>query len=282
VCIHPAFLIFNVKLRCYFKMRNLIYFNLLSIFRDKVFHGILSVSVIFLVIPSISSLSMRQATELSITLSLSLTSVLLLLLSVSLGSTTLWKDIERRYSYSVLSLPLSRSKYLLGRFLAVATFMLIITVVLGIVCSGVIHFAAGIYKPDRPVVWVNILLCILFSSFKYIIIVAYAFLFSTFSTSFFLPVFGAISVFLAGSATQQAYDYVHTSAADTLPVMIKYAASFFYYIMPNLTAFDLQVNAVYGIPISLDSILLPMLYLMLYLPIVLLLSVYIFAKREMN
>jgi len=75
-----------------------------------------------LFIPSIAELSMRQSTELAITLSLSLISLIQLLLAIFLGATSIWKDIERRYTFSVLSLPISRSAFLAGRFFAIALF----------------------------------------------------------------------------------------------------------------------------------------------------------------
>src|SRR5512147_2633812 len=90
-----------------------------GIFRDRIFKGIAICSFFFLLIPSVTSLSMRQVTELSINLSLSLISFMLLLLSVFLGGTSLWKDMERRYSYSVLGLPVSRTSYLLGKFFGI-------------------------------------------------------------------------------------------------------------------------------------------------------------------
>ncbi|MDY0302111.1 MAG: ABC transporter permease, partial [Trichlorobacter sp.] len=61
-------------------MRDIILITLKGIFRDRVFQGILVLGILFLFIPSAASLSMRQVTELSITLSLSLISFILLLL----------------------------------------------------------------------------------------------------------------------------------------------------------------------------------------------------------
>ena len=263
-------------------MANLISISLLAIFRDKVFHGILCIAVVFLLIPSISSLSMRQASELSITMALSLLSIILLLLSVSLGATSLWKDIERRYAYSVLSLPLERSSYLFGKFFAVALFLLLAALVLGLAACLVVWISSGIYPPERPVQWFSIVVCICFSAMKYIVLVAYAFLFATVSTSFFLPVFGTISVFLAGSATQQAYDYLHSPAGAKLAPLVKQAASFFYYVLPNFSAFDLQVHAVYGIPLSAKAVLLPSLYFLVYTPLLMVLAAVLFARREMR
>src|ERR1035437_8053441 len=106
-------------------MVTIIHITLKGIFRDRVFQGIMVLAVLFLLIPSAASLSMRQMTELTTTLSLSLISFIMLLLAVFLGATSIWKDIERRYTFSVLSLPLSRSTYLIGRFFGVAIFLLI-------------------------------------------------------------------------------------------------------------------------------------------------------------
>jgi ABC-type transport system involved in multi-copper enzyme maturation permease subunit len=263
-------------------MLNLITVNLLAIFRDRVFHGILAIAAVFLLIPSVSSLSMRQVTELSITLSLSLLSVILLLLSVSLGATTLWKDIERRYTYSVLSLPMGRSSYLIGKFMAVSIFILLAALVLGAVACVVVVFSSGIYPSERPVLWTNLVVCIIFAALKYIILVSYAFLFSTISTSFFLPVFGTIAVFMAGNASQQAYDFIHSPAANSLSPLIKDAASFFYYILPNFSAFDLQVNAIYGIALSGRAVFLPIIYFCIYTPLLIAAAAVIFARREMK
>jgi len=263
-------------------MVNLISINLLAIFRDRVFHGILVVAAIFLMIPSISTLSMRQATELSITLSLSLLSVILLLLSVSLGATTLWKDIERRYTYSVLSLPAERTTYLLCKFVAVSIFLLLSAMVLGAVACIVVWVASGIYPSERPILWSNLVVCIIFTALKYIVLISYAFLFSTISTSFFLPIFGSIMIFLAGNATQQAYDYIHSSASSSLSPLVKQAASFFYYLLPNFSAFDLQVNAIYGIALSVKDVALPFIYFCIYTPLLIMLAAVIFARREMK
>ncbi|HCB31456.1 MAG TPA: hypothetical protein DEP50_12775, partial [Acinetobacter lwoffii] len=76
-------------------MISILQITLKGIFRDRIFQGIMALAVLFLLIPFAASLSMRQTTELSITLSLSLISFIMLLLAVFLGATSIWKDIER-------------------------------------------------------------------------------------------------------------------------------------------------------------------------------------------
>jgi ABC-type transport system involved in multi-copper enzyme maturation permease subunit len=202
-------------------MTTIISITLKGIFRDRVFQGIMVAALAFLLIPVIASLSMRQVTELSLTLSLSLISFMLLLLSVFLGGTSLWKDIERRYTFSVLGLPISRQSYLLGRFLGTALFLIITAVVLGAAAFAVVVYSSSIYPSERPVAWDIMALSILFDTLKYILLIGVAFLLSTVSTSFFLPVFGTIVMFISGGITQQVYEYIHSPASKSLTPFVK-------------------------------------------------------------
>ena len=263
-------------------MTPIIVLTLKGIFRDRVFQGIMVTACAFLLIPVIASLSMRQITELSLTLSLSLISFILLLLAVFLGGTSLWKDIERRYTFSVLGLPLSRQMYLLGRFGGTALFVLLTAAVLGVAAFVVVLYSNTLYPSERPIIWSTMALCIFFDALKYILLIAVAFLFSTVSTSFFLPVFGAIATFLTGGVTQQVYEYIHSPAAKNLSPVVKQIAAGLYYLLPNFSAFDLKVNTIYGLPVSSDGLLLTVAYFVVYVGALLSISAAIFLRREMR
>jgi len=263
-------------------MKTIIGITLKGIFRDRAFHGIMVTALMFLLILPAASLSMRQVAELSITLSLSLISFILLLLSVFLGGTTLWKDIERRYTFSVLSLPLSRTAYLMGRFLGVALFLVLTAMLLGAVSFVMIKTVSIIYPSERPLLWGTIFTAVLLDACKYVLLVGVAMLFSTVSTSFFLPVFGTIAVFLAGSTSQQVYDYLHSPSADLLGPSAVAAGNLVYYLLPNLSAFNLKVNAIYRLPLSSSGISLTLLYWVVYLTVLLGGSALVLARREMQ
>lgn len=264
-------------------MLNIVAITLKGIFRDRIFQGIMVLAVLFLFIPSVASLSMRQMTELTTTLSLSLISFIMLLLSVFLGATSIWKDIERRYTFSVLSLPISRSTYLVGRFVGIALFMLITSVILGGLAMVAVKVATFGYPPSRPVVWSTLIVTILFDALKYILVVAVTMLLSTMSTSFFLPVFGAISIFLTGTITQQVFDYLQTpSARSAIPAMVQKTATFLYYLLPNLSGFDLKVHAIYSIPLNSHGLTVTTVYFLIYTALVLSVASLLFARREMK
>jgi len=258
------------------------YTSLKGFFRDRLAHGLLVSLVFFAAIPSLSNLSMRQVTELSLTLSLSFISMLQLALALFLGGTSLWKDIERRYTFSVLSLPLSRGRYVLGKFCAVALFTFGVAVILGCATWGVVTIAAAGYPPDRPVVWSNVALAIGFDACKYILLSSLAFLLATVSTSFFLPILGTLALYLVGSASQGALDYMNSAEAVKMAPLFKQTVSVLYYLIPNFSAFDLKVNAIYGIPVNAGGAALTMLYGVTYLGATLSLAILCFSRREMK
>lgn len=263
-------------------MAAIIRITLKGIFRDRVFQGIMMTACAFLLIPVIASLSMRQVTELSLTLALSLISFILLLLAVFLGGTSLWKDIERRYTFSVLSLPISRQSYMVGRFGGTALFVVLAATVLGFAAFVVVMYTSSLHPPEKPVIWTNMAFCILFDAFKYILLIAVAFLFSTVSTSFFLPVFGTIATFLAGGVTQQVFEYINSPAGTNLSPLVKQLAIGLYYVLPNFSAFDLKVNAIYGLPLSFNGLFLTVTYFVVYVGLLLSIAAAVFARREMR
>jgi ABC-type transport system involved in multi-copper enzyme maturation permease subunit len=257
--------------------------SLKGIFRDRIFQGIIVTALLFILIPSISVLSMRQVAELSITLSLSLISFIMLLLAVFLGGTSLWRDIDRRYTHTILGLPLSRTSYLVGRFVANALFLFVCSLVLSIFAWLAITYAATLYPPARPVQWQAVIVAVIYDTLKYILLIAIAFLFSTVSTSFFLPIFGTITIYLVGISTQDVYDYIHTTGSgNNLPKIVVDAATGLYYLLPNLSSFDLKLHAVYGLALPGRGLLLTLCYFILYTGIILTISVALFARREMK
>jgi len=256
--------------------------TLKGIVRDRILQGILATGLVFLAVPAVSTLSMRQVTELALTLSLSLVSFILLLLAIFLGGISLWRDVERRYTHSVLSFPRSRARYLLERFAGIALFLLGTAVLLGILTVGVVLFVSHTYPPDRPVSWVAVFTALGFDAFKCLLLVAFAVFFSSVSTSFFLPVFGTIALYLVGGASQQVYDYAISPAGQSLPPLVQVLAKALYYILPNLSAFDLKVHAIYALPLEFTSLVLTLGYGVLYMAFVLIAAAAVYSRRQLG
>jgi Cu-processing system permease protein len=225
---------------------------------------------------------MRQVQELSITLSLSFISFLLLILSTLLGASSVWRDIEKRYINSVASLPLPRSSYIAAKFLGIALFIMICAAVLSGIAFIVILYSSRTYPSEVPIHWLNILVAIAADVFKYILLAAVALLFSSLSTSFFLPYFVTISIYLAGSASQDVYEYISGEFGKTLSRPVLLIIKSVYYIIPNFSAFNFKVQAIYGLPLAASGLALTLCYFSVYTAFLLLISVWIFSRRQLN
>lgn len=250
--------------------------------RDRILHAVMGVGLLLLLlIPVFSRFSMRQVQESALTLILSVSSFVLVLLAIQLGSSAVYRDIERRYAVSTLALPLPRGSFILGRFVGISLFLVITAVVFVSLASILIPFAASINPPDRPAIWSTVFVAFGFNVCMAILLVAVSMLLSCVSTSFALPFFCSIAIYLAGSASQQVYDFLHSSAAINQSPLVKLAGDIFYYLLPNFSAFDLHLQAIYGLPLVAEQLLTTFAYFVLYVGILLVLSIVIFERREM-
>jgi len=219
--------------------------------------------------------------ELSINVSLSSISAVLLLIATLLGASSIWREIEKRYALGVLGLPVSRIEYVLGKFFGISAFIVFCGLVLGLAAAVTITVASAQYPSDLPLNWSNIVLAITGDVLKSLLLAAVALLVSCIGTSFYLPFFVTIAVYLAGSASQEVYEYLMGDYGKTVPSVIRLLIKGVYYIVPNFSAFDFKVFAIYGMPPDATGILFTLGYFVLYTSLLLIVAVNAFKRREM-
>lgn len=276
---HPVFAISKDE---FIMIKELFQINIKWVLRDRVLQALIGVAFLLLfLVPAFSVLSMRQVQELSITLSLSAISLVLFVLATLLGSSSVWRDIEKRYTASVLTLPYSRGSYLLAKFFAISVFLILSAAMFTVVASLAIWFCSTLYHSSSPLRWLYIINAVTFDVMKYILLTAIAILFSSLSTSFFLPVFGTISMLLAGNASQEVFDFLTKEAAGTkMSLVLRLAAKSIYYMIPNFSAFDFKVSAIYPVALQVEGLLYTLIYFIVYTGIVLCISIRVISRRE--
>lgn len=256
--------------------------TLKSFIRDRLLQLLFACALlIFLIVPAISLFSMRQVQELSVTLSLSAISFILLIVTVILGSSSVWRDLERRYLASVLGLPVSRVSYLLGKFAGIVLLITIGCIVLGLFASIAIALVSAQYPSEIAVRWSHIWIAIFFDGLKYILVASVALLLSSLSTSFYFPFIATLVVYLCGSASQGVYDYIISDYGRTMSAVNRTLVSSVYYCIPNFAAFDFKVQAVYPLQLSVQGLLYTGAYFLIYTSIMLLIAVWVFNRREL-
>lgn len=257
--------------------------TLRGIIRDRMLHALTGGALaIIILVPALSMFSMRQVQELSITLSLSSISFFLFLVSLVLGASSIWRDIERRYCASILTTPLGRTEYIFGKIVGIAVIITLCGAVLGAVAGVMIKLASMQYPSDLQIVWGNYSLAVVASILKYILLSSFAVLFGTCSTSFFLPVFGTIAIYFAGSGSQEVFEYVSGEFGASINPLSLTIIKGVYYLLPNFSAFNFNVQAVYALPVPLESIVFIVAYFSVYFLIVISTAVWSFNRRELQ
>ena len=78
------------------------------------------------------------------------------------------------------------------------------------------------------------------------------------------------------------FEFVSGEFGQGIPPVSQAVIKAVYYILPNFSAFDFKVYAIYALPVSGDSVLLTVMYGALYTAIMLGLSFWSFNRRQFS
>ncbi|SDE66649.1 hypothetical protein SAMN05661003_12310 [Desulfuromonas thiophila] len=254
-----------------------------GLIRDKVLRVIFLAGLFFLLLaPFISVFSLRQVQQLLVTTTLGWLSLTLLLLALILGGGGVWRDIERRWLFALLGLPLRRSTYLLARALSLVLCLSLTALFLGAVGAALIAVMGDQYSTAHVFSWAAYWCAVFFALLRYVLLALMALMLSCVSTSFFLPLFGSLAVFLAGSASQNVMDYLAGLPAENVSPLAKLLVQTLYVLLPNFSALDFTTQAVYGLEIKAVDMAWGLGYFTLYTAVVLALAVWCLERRELK
>mgnify|MGYP001826291249 FL=1 len=250
--------------------------------RDRVLAAIMVVGLLLLLTtPVVALFSMRQVLALATSYSLSIISLMGLLLTLFMTMGLLARDLEQRNVYTVCSLPISRSTYLLGKFLGFAFLMLLAVVILGCFSAVALFVLERIYPTARAFAWVGFVVGLWYQYWVFLIVGAIVVLFSTVATSHFLPLALSVGLYFGGYSAEAVRYFIRSSAGQKeLGPAVKFFGNVVYWILPNFSLFDLKSQIIYGVALNARELLLTQTYALSYLAVLLILSTLSFSRRE--
>lgn len=250
--------------------------------RDRLLLGLCVVSLLLLCsMPAFSSFSMRDVAGTAITYSLSVVSAFGVLLVVFIGGALIPRDIQSRTIYSITTLPVSRSRYLLEKYLGLAMLVSYSMLILGAVTLAGIYFMAVAYPPDKPIAWVNYLFYLFFDLEKLLLLASVLVLLAAFATSSFLPMVLTLVIYAVGMTTEKVKFFLESAegakmASPALKVLVKVI----YYFFPNFAPFDLKTQMIYALPVDLGIAATTFAYGAGYAVVMLVLATIAFSRRD--
>jgi ABC-type transport system involved in multi-copper enzyme maturation permease subunit len=189
-------------------------------------------------------------------------------IALFVGVGLIHKEVERRTVYTILSKPLSRAEFLLGKFVG-----LLFTVWMQLVIMGA-AFAAVAWASGAPLGRGHAAACLLLGV-ELALVVAIATLFSAFTTPMLSSLFAG-GLWMVGNLTR---DLREIGAGSELPE-VRLATAWLHRLLPDLASFNLSIEAAHGLPLAPSDVWLPLVYGAAYCAVVLVCAVAIFERRD--
>ncbi len=177
-------------------------------------------------------------------------------------------EVERRTIYTILSEPVSRVEFLLGKYVGLVLTTWLMLVVMGIAFAGV-SLGYGAPLDGGHLTAFGLI------AMELVVMVAVATLFSAFTTPMLASLF-TVGVYLLGHLSRDLRQLGEQADSESL----KPVANFLFEILPDLESFNVTTPAVHQLPIPPGETVSAVVYGLGYTVLVLALASYLFARRD--
>ena len=257
-----------------------------AVFRESVRDRVPYTMVIFAVLMMAASFLISQLTagqDLKIIKDLGLASLSIfgLLIAVFIGIGLVSKEVEKKSVYGLLTKPVTRTQFILGKYLG-----LVMTLVANLIVMTVAYYAVLLYMDmtapaivkagwPAPALDPRLLVAIVLIVGELALVTAVALFFSTFSSPL-LAVLLTIGLWVAGhfNGDLRQFETVIDSRA------VAWIARGVYYLLPNLAPFNVKAEVVYGMPVTASHVGYTLAYALVYIGMLLSAATAIFRRRD--
>jgi len=241
--------------------------------RDRVLYNLIA----FAVLISAAAIFIGQISieiERLVVINLGLTAVSLfgVVIAIFVGIGLVSKEIEKRTLYTVLSRPVRRWEFIVGKFFGLAGTLVVNTFFMALGVFGALLYVAHRFSAADSSIFIALYFIIL----EFLIICALALLFSSFSSPLLSAVF-AFSLFVIGSFADDLRGFA--TLAHGLTRWIATGAA---YLVPNFCALNVISAVAHQQPISWQLVLQNTLYTLFYAAMALSGAVLIFDRRDLK
>jgi ABC-type transport system involved in multi-copper enzyme maturation permease subunit len=189
-------------------------------------------------------------------------------IAIFLGVGLIHGEVERRTIYTILSKPVSRTEFLLGKFAGLVLTVWLQLAIMSLAFVGV-SLASGAPIDGGHAAALSLM------GVEMMLVVGIATLFSSFSTPMLSSLF-TIGLYVLGHLTRDLRELGQLAGVES----IQNAANILYHALPDLEIFNLTLQAAHGLPILASEIWLPVLYALLYVTGLLMAASFIFERRD--
>jgi ABC-type transport system involved in multi-copper enzyme maturation permease subunit len=237
--------------------------------RDRVLTGLVAAGVVLLGGTQIlGHLALGEGRRITLDLGLSGISILGLFAVMLVGTSLVAKEIERRTIYNLLSRPIPRHAYLIGKWVGLTAALWVLCASLGLALYGLVALRGWV------VPGVSLVQAVYLAGLEMAVITSIAVLFSTLST----PVLSSLYTLGCFAVGQWSYDL--RIMADQLPAPVRGGIEVLASVVPNLPIFNVRHLVAAGAPVAADHMVLASIYAVVYCGCALALAAAAFESRD--
>jgi ABC-type transport system involved in multi-copper enzyme maturation permease subunit len=182
--------------------------------------------------------------------------------------TAVSSEIEKRTIYTLLTKPITRTNFILGKYLGMFFILLINFVIMTIFFLLLIHFKK---IPINIAIFKTLFLIFM----ELLVIASISLALATFTSDAF-NIIASCFLYIIGHLTSYGRQVIEM----TKNIVIKGLADMMYTILPNYQNFSIRDKVVVGIPVPWQYVLIVTGYGIMYIVIALLIGIYFFRTRE--
>jgi Cu-processing system permease protein len=241
--------------------------------RDRVLYNLIA----FALLMSGASILVGQISidiERLVVVNLGLTAVSLfgIVIAIFIGIGLVSKEIDRRTLYTVLSRPVRRWEFIVGKFVGLAGTLVVNTFFMAIGVFGALLYVSHHFQAsDR---W--LFAALYFIVLQFLIITSLALLFSSFSSPLMSAVF-AFSLFVVGTFAEDLRGFASLTTGA-----VRWLATGAAYLVPNFSALNVISSVAHEQPVSGQLIVYNTAYALIYTTMALCGAVLIFERRNLK
>jgi len=237
--------------------------------RDRILYLLLFIAVASLIFSRLLALlTVGDRVKIITDVGLASLSLFGALMAILIGTGLVYKEIDKKTIYTLLSKPIHRWQFLLGKFFGLILVLLVMLFLMSLIFLVLVLVHSG------RVEW-GIFIALGFIFLEMCLITAVALLFSCFSTPILSSIF-SLAFYLIGHVSwglETLIDKIQSGFGKVL-------ARIFYTVIPDLENFNFKTEIVHHLPIPPQVFLHSILYGLAYTVFILALAVLVFRRRD--
>ena len=237
--------------------------------RDKILYNLLFFALLLIgTSVLLADLTVMEHHKMVTDMGLAAINLIGVIIAIFVGIGLVSKEIERRTVYTIMARPISRTQFILGKYLGLALTLLVnVVIMLAVYLTTLWLYGAPVHGA--------LLQAVALIFVELLLVTALALFFSTFTTSTLSAIL-TLALYVIGHLTNDLKGVAEQSKSGTVQAVM----TGLYYLCPNLEAFNVKGQAASGVSVEMSYQMLASVYGLLYTALLITAACAVFRRRD--